>query len=736
MRLKTVNILLSLVAILELRPVSAQTAYLLNSAKQQLIQTNLATGQRRPDGLNLAIGTAFHNVAETKNGLLVIASGQSVTLVDPQTWQIQATLALPKPAAQMATASAEVPTLEAGSTLTGAKLFGLGYTENRDLAYVGVTTLAGESFIYQIDPSARTVSFLTTLAEIHQPQDLVVSGDGLRIYVSAVRYVPEPAAQVWTINPLNGTLGQPLSILYDPLRPQLSLSRDGNRLYVISADDNVLTINTRTNKLVERFAVSDTQITRLRGAADNRHLWVSTPERMLYWDPLGEEEPIIYKGHALDLATTSDQVIFLGTDNQDAFLQTQSYPGATADPPVAKPKKDQPLEAGIRRMIVTQQESAPLLSHSGLKRIAVLGFETLNPQPGTSLPDIADVVSGDLLWTRQYEIIPPFQVRSILAALDMSAEQVRTSKEAAREVAQGLAADILIVGDPIKIEASDRVVSSLLTFLGSAFLGGVPLVLLGQPNTPRVLAKAQALNPAAEVIWQADTVNFDPGFLRLNSVIESTNNAMVIAAHDISNKFSKGIYEQVKKGMLTQDPPPLVQQPKVLAAIRTIAIFGPDAEIGGEDPHQPPESLGSLFAAQLRKELHWQTLNPDQTRARLNKLGIEPVQVLSTNPRLLAKLLGVDAICLGMVRGSTFYTGSLFNLGMGNISDVVIQYNIVTAKGELAWQDIQVSNVPGLVEDERTTAARRAILFMTKKIKEATPPWVAEPLPTPKTPAS
>jgi len=121
----------------------------------------------------------------------------------------------------------------------------------------------------------------------------------------------------------------------------------------------------------------------------------------------------------------------------------------------------------------------------------------------------------------------------------------------------------------------------------------------------------------------------------------------------------------------------------------------------------------------MGKELNWDALPPDETRQRLHQAGIDPAQVLSTDPRLLARLLGVDAICLGMVRGSTFYSGSILSFGIGTNADVVIQYALRDRQGRLAWQDTQVTRAPGYINDERSTAARKAVDLIITKLKKA-----------------
>ncbi|WP_218082410.1 YncE family protein [Anthocerotibacter panamensis] len=725
----------ALLALLALGPVqaAATTAYILNSTANELTRTDTSTGQNLGAPLTMPIDSAFHNIVETRSGLLVIGSGKQITLVEPNGWSIQATIDIPR-AVLPNTDSDNTLVLEAAENAGGNTLFGLGYALTSDRVYAGITTAKGESFIYQINPSDQSIRLLAALPpQIRKPQDLVVSADGLRVYVSGLRYVPEPAAQVWPVNPANGGVGSPLGTAYDPARPQLSLSEDGNRLYLIAADDSVITVNTRTNSAIGRLNIDQGKIVRIRGAADNRNLWVSTrePDQVVLWDPLGENAPINrpLERPPLDIAATPDQkqLFILGDSEKQPYLETLE-PKGTAFEPRHRAKQ----VAGVRRVFLAEGTRSSFV-RSGLKRVAVLGFET-QIQQGVELPDLSAVISGDLMWTRQYEIIPPLQVNSVLSALDLTPQQVRNSPEVVRQIMQGLNADVLIVGEPVKIEIPSRTLESLLSLVGGLFLG-FPLPL-GQINVPRVLTKAQAYDPQGGVVWKADVTNFDPGFLQGKSDILLINNSLIISAHDIANRFSDGVYDKVKSKTLSSDPPPLVQKRSALDHIHTIAIFGPDADLSTSDPNKPSESLGAVLAEQMRTQLGWQAVTPDETRQRLQQLGIDPAQVLSTDPRLLASLLGVDAICLGIVRGSTFYTGSIINIGIGTTADVVIQYQIVTAKGDLAWQDIQVTNVPGYIVDERTTAARKAADLMITKLKTATQPVPVVAAPQPAEPNS
>ncbi|WP_287128702.1 hypothetical protein [Candidatus Cyanaurora vandensis] len=648
------------------------TPYLVNSQTDQLVRTDVKTGKPSGRPLTLPIDDALHNVVETQTGLLVVGSGRQITLIDPISWQIQAVLPIPR--AVQAQDTGPTPTLEAVASGPGV-LFGLGYAANSNLVYAGITQVQGESFIYQIDPTAQTIRLLNTLAVL-KPQDLVASADGLRVYISAQRYLPGPSAEVWSINPTSGVVSEPLGIAFDPLRPQLSLSADGNRLYLITADESILTVNTRTNRVVSRYRIERGQITRIQSDPDNRRLWISTrtPDQILQWDPLSESPPLVQ-----DPKTT-----------------------------IARPIPQVELNTGVRRVLVGPR---PVHKNvNGLQRVAVLGFEG-ELVPGAPLPDVAQVIAGDLMATRQYEIISPRQVASILQALDLSPAQVRTSPDVVRQVAQGLNADLLLVGEPLSLEIPDRTTDALLNF-GAALLG-IPLPL-GQMNSPRIHAKARAFDAQGIVTWQTQVVNFDPGFLAGKNDLFLVNNGLIITAHDIANKFSNGAYER-RQGQ--EDVPPLVERGDVLAKIQTIAILGPDDDL----PSADPDRLGTLLAQELAAQLPWQVLPPDQSFARLQQLGIEPVQVLSTDPRLLASLLGVDAVCLGMVRGSTFYTGSIVSFGTGTSADVVIQYTIVDREGTLAWQDTQVANTPGFMADERTNAARKAVTLIVNKLKTALP---------------
>lgn len=157
------------------------------------------------------------------------------------------------------------------------------------------------------------------------------------------------------------------------------------------------------------------------------------------------------------------------------------------------------------------------------------------------------------------------------------------------------------------------------------------------------------------------------------------------------------------------DLPPLLKN-SALKDVKRVALLGPDTALFNEATNRP-ESLGQLIAPRLSDALGWEVAGPDESLAQLAQLGLEPAQVLTTDPKLLARTLGVDAVMLGLVRSSTYISGGFIGLSQSAAADVVLQFELVDKEGRVLWKDIQVRNVAvGSSDDTPIKQAVRAIV--------------------------
>jgi hypothetical protein len=673
--------------------VASPIGYLLNPKLQEVRQFDPSTGKSIARW-SLPVANIYHNAIRTREGALLVAGDASLSTIDRQ--GKVTTISLPVPAlaeAPGAEAKQGLPVLEKP---TGQKrrLFGMGYEGRTGTAYLGVRSDDGTVTLYRYSPKTQDLQILATLKNLPNPRDLQVTADGLRIYISSVVITPEPASRIYPINPLTGSQGEPLKLAFDPTRPQLNLSADGNVLYALSANNELILVNTRTNAIARRLPIEVSKkspIVRVLPALDNRHIWILTQKQLLLWDPFAGKADLSEKVPTaiLDLVMTEDKA-------QLWSLQAGSTPElrhwdskSETFPIVGKYK----LPTGTNRVLIA--EDPETAQTSTLTKVAVIGFET-GPVRFGQFPNVSDVIGGNLLRTRQYEILSPVQVRSVLEALDFDVAQLQGNPDEIRQVAGLLGADVILVGDPLKVEMPNRGLESL-----SGLLTGYAAFLLPQLSSPKVFANANAFNPAGENIWKANVSNFDPAFFSGKGDLSLLSNAMVITGEDIANQFSKGAFNRLREQSAKTDLPPL-QQDEALKTIKSVALLGPDATFYDQNANAPSR-LGQVLAPQLNKALNWEVTSPTEAFGKLAILGIEPDQILTTDPKLLARALGVDAVMTGLVRSSTFISSSLFGFGRGASVEVILQYQLVDQEGRVLWKDVQVRNIS--VNSSDTSAA-------------------------------
>jgi hypothetical protein len=664
--------------------VALPTGYLLNPKLQEVRQFDPSTGKsinRWP----LAVANVYHNAIRTREGTLLVASDESLSTIDRQ--GKVTTVPLPVPAL------AEVPGAEAKQSLpvlekpTGQKrrLFGMGYEGRTGTAYLGVRSDDGTVTLYRYSPKIQDLQILATLKNLPNPRDLQVTADGLRIYISSVVITPEPAARIYPINPLTGSQGEPLKLAFDPARPQLNLSTDGNVLYALSANNELILVNTRTNTIARRLPIEvskKSSIVRVLPALDNRHIWILTQKQLLLWDPFAGKADLSEKvpTASLDLAMTEDKAQ-LWSIQAGSIPELRHWDSQSETFPIVGKYK---LPTGTNRVLIAEDPESAAQANA-LPKVAVIGFET-GPVRFGQFPNVSDVVGGNLLRTRQYEILSPVQVRSVLESLDFDVAQLQGNPDEIRQVAGLLGADVILVGDPLQIEMPNRGIESL-----SGLLTGYAAFLLPQLSSPRVSAKASAFNQAGELIWKANVSNFDPAFFSGKGDLSLLSNAMVITGEDIANRFSKGVFNELREQSAKTDLPPL-QQDEALKTIKSVALLGPDATFYDQNANAASR-LGQVLAPQLNKSLNWEVTGPTEAFGKLAALGIEPAQILTTDPKLLARALGVDAVMTGLVRSSTFISSSLFGFGRGASVEVILQYQLVDQEGRMLWKDVQVRNI-------------------------------------------
>lgn len=693
--------------------------YLLAPGTQEVHRLDLATG-RLIEKLKLPVADTYHNVARTQDNRLIIAGNEAVSIVDARSGNVERTFPLPAAVvtARLDGSSKEIPVLQSTATRT-RRLFGLGYEPRTERAYLGVVDDEGEITLYRLDLQKQTLQVLATVNDIPNPRDLVVTADGLRIYISSVQVLPEPAARVYPVNPLTGERAQALDVSFDPRRPSLTLSTDGNLLYLTAADESLIVVNTRSNSPVRRLrirtATSRSKIVRVVPALDNRHLWIalSQPDRLVLWDPfddraaLSEELPAL----AIDVAMSADK-------SRLVYVQkTSAVAGKPAEVRVWDTTKEDELPvvahfaqpSGVNRVVLAD---APLPSSSQerLPKVAVVGFET-GPVRYGRFPKVADVIGADLLRTRRYEILPPLQVQSVLETLGLE-DGLQADPDAIRQVASLLGADAVLVGKPLRFELPNRALESL-----AGLINPLAALLVPQFSSPKVFSSAEAFDQEGKSIWKADMVNFESAFMQGKTDLVLLSNAMIITGHDVANRFSKGAYNDVKTG--AGELPP-ISRDEALKTVRRIAMLGPDSALFNEQTNSP-ESLGQLVAERLSAELGWEVTAPNEAFGHLAQLGIERPQVLTTDPQLLARTLGVDAVMLGLVRSSTYYSGGFIGFGNQAADEVIIQFELIDQQGRVLWKDIQVRNIP--VQQE--SAVRQAAAVVVERLQQGIRPTQA-----------
>ncbi|MBC7881019.1 MAG: hypothetical protein H7Y37_06750 [Anaerolineae bacterium] len=663
---------------------AAPTGYLLNPKLQEVHQFDLGTGKsihRWP----LPVANVYHNAVRTREGELLIAGDESLSIIDVNGKATKIPLPIPALAEPPSAETKQgLPVLEK-LTVQKRRLFGISYEGRTGMAYLGVRSDDGTVTLYRYAPQKQDLQILTTLKNLPNPRDLQVTADGLRIYISSVAVVPEPAARIYPINPLTGTQGEALNLAFDPTRPQLNLSADGNVLYTLSANNELILVNTRTNTVVRRLPIEVSKkspIVRVLPALDNRHIWILTQKQLLLWDPFAGKADLNEKVPTaiLDLAMTEDKAQ-LWSLQAGRTPELHHWDSKSEDFPVVGKVK---LSTGTNRVLIVEDPQAETQS-TALPKVAVIGFET-GPARFGKFPNVSDVVGGSLLRTRQYEILSPVQVSSVLQALDFDVAQLQGNPDEIRQVAGLLGADVILAGDPLQVEMPNRGLESL-----AGILSGYAAFLLPQLSSPKVFANANAFNQAGEAIWKANVNNFDPAFFSGKGDLTLLSNAMVITGEDIANRFSKGAYNTARDQSVKTDLPPL-QQDEALKTIKSVALLGPDATFYDQNANAPSR-LGQALAPQLIKALNWEVIGPTEAFGKLATLGIEPAQILTTDPKLLARALGVDAVMTGLVRSSTFISSSLFGIGQGASVEVILQYQLVDQEGRILWKDVQVRNI-------------------------------------------
>lgn len=672
-------------------PASASVGFVLVPVAQEVRQFELATGKLLQK-LNLPLANVYRNAVRTGDGKLLVAGNDSVSIVDEADPSKIDTIPLLSPAVvSIPVQETAVPVLEQPVT-AARRLFGLDYEPRTGLAYLGVHSTDGETVIYSLDPKRRKLEILSTFKDIAAPKDLVVTADGLRVYISSVELLPEPAARVWPINPLTGIRGDALSAAFDPTRPQLSLSVDGNLLYLVAADESLIVVNTRSNNPVRRLRLRSgpgvdklPRILRVLGASDNRHLWVLQHGHLLLWDAYTAQTDLDQQvdTSVLDLAMSADKSrlwsLVSGQTGKPPELQQSD--GLSENLTLISRSRS---PAGANRIFLSESPTGRE-GETALPRVAVVGFET-GPVRYGRFPNVADIVSGSLLRTRRYEIVSPVQVRSALDALGLGSAQLQSDPDLIRQVASLLGADIVLVGDPLKVEMPNRTLEAL-----SGIISAPLAFLLPQLSSPKVFASAQAFDQNGASVWKANVANFDPAFFAGKADTTLLSNAMVITGQDIANRFSKGAYNEVKDRAAGSDPPPLARD-ETLKKIHTVALLGPDSALFNEQTNSA-ESFGQSLAPQLSETLGWEVNGPNDAFSRLGELGIEREQVLTTDPKLLARALGVDAVMLGLVRSSTYLSGGILGFNQGGTAEIVLQFQLVDQQGRVLWKDIQVRTI-------------------------------------------
>ncbi|MBW4700285.1 MAG: hypothetical protein KME03_20740 [Aphanocapsa lilacina HA4352-LM1] len=692
------------------------TGYLLVPKTQEVRRVDLESG-KLVRSLNLPVGNVYHNAARTSDGQLLVAGDEAVSLIDAEGRLVeQIPLPAPVVSASYQKSPSDLPVLQASEAQT-RRLVGLDYSPRTRTAYLGIKS-EEVTTLYRVDPAARTVQVFATLKDIANPKDLVVTADGLRVYVSAVDLLPEPAARVYSVNPVTGAVSAPLEAAFDPARPQMALSRDGNLLYLTAADDSLIVVNTRSNTAVRRLRITgaskkEARIQRVLGALDNRHLWVLTNRRMLLWDPLNARA-VLDKAlpvAAMDVAMSADKGRLWslhppGGEGKPAEVRAWD---STKDSLPAAGSFSDAISGGNRLLLAEPPDPAAALS---LPRVAVVGFETGQPRYGR-YPNVADVISGDLLWTRRYEIVPPLQVQSVLDSLELSRNQVMGNPDAIRQVATLLGADIILAGEPIGVAMPNRSLEAL-----SSLISPIAAFLVPQFFQPKVFSRAEAFDATGKSLWKGDVVNSDSAFFAGKTDTVLLANALVITAHDIANKFSKGIYNEIKQKGWRTDLPPLLKN-DALKDVKRVALLGPEVGPNSSlfnEVTNTPESLGQLIAPRLGDALGWEVEGPDEALSQLAQLGLEPAQILTTDPKLLARALGVDAVMLGLVRSSTYISGGFVGLSQNAAADVVLQFELVDQQGRVLWKDIQVRNIA--VGDAEGGALRQAAKAIVERLEQ------------------
>ncbi|UFP92822.1 hypothetical protein [Gloeobacter morelensis] len=684
-------------------PAAEIGGFLIDPAAQQVHQVDLETGKVLGQ-LAVPVADIYHNAVRTREGQLLVAGHSTLSVLDGTTGKLVATVPLPeavvpderanRPKNDDGLPREKLPVLQRAAAAQW-RLFGLDYEERTGLAYLGVQDPDSHTIIYRFEPKTRQFAVLSTFAGVGRLADLAVAGDGLRLYVAAVELLPEPAGRIYPINPLSGERGAALPVAFDPRQTQMSLSTDGNLLYLIAADRSVIVVNTRSNAAIRRLRVGgelekNARIARVLPAADNRHLWILYDRGLLLWDP--------FKGKAVrkrilaapprDVCMPPDSLqlwtLHGGLAAQNTHLRRWDTVAAEL-PQIGK--FDGP--AGASRLLLPVNAAA-LPPTAALPKVAVVGFETGQARAGGRFPNVSEVVAGSLLRTRRFEIVPPLQIKTVLDTLALSPDQLRTGDpEAVRQVASLLGADYVLVGEPLRVGMPDRT----LERLAGLWNPYVPFVL-SQLQSPTVVARAEAFDREGRSTWKAEVSNRDDPFL--SGKVDSTmlGNALVITAQDVANQFAKGaLAENGKPGT---DLSPIARH-ESLASIHRIALLGPDSALYNEKANRA-ESLGQVLAEKLTN-LGWEVSDPDASFARLAELGIEPAQLLTSDPKLLARTLGVDAVMLGLVRSSTYVSGGFLGLSQGAAAEVVLQFELIDQQGRRLWKDIQVRTLPTGLKD-------------------------------------
>jgi len=687
----------------------AATGFLCVPAAGEVRQFDLASGQI-VQTLKVPVANVYRNSVRTDDGRLLVAGNEAVSIIDEADPARVVTLPLPVPAVPAQTVETDIPVLEK-PTVRRQRLFGIDYEPRTGITYLGVHRDDGETTLYRLDHRRRDLQIMASFRDIADPRDLVVTVDGLRVYIASVELVPEPAARVWPINPVTGTKGAALSAAFDPRRPQLSLSADGNVLYLPAADESLIVVNTRSNNPIRRLRVGEgksLRILRVLGAPDNRHLWVLTPRRLLLWDPYAARADLSQEltASVVDLAVSADKSqLWSLLSNTDRSVELRQWNSQKEGLPVVG-RYNQP--GGTNRVLLS--EPTVTAQTGTLPKVAVVGFET-GPVRFGRFPDVAEIVGGSLLRTRRFEILSPVQVRSVLEALDLSPAQLQGDPDSIRQVASLLGADFVLVGEPLKVEMPNRGLEALTGLITpwAAFL-------LPQLSSPKVFSSARAFDQNGQPVWKESVVNFDPSFFAGKTDTILLSNAMVITGQDIANRFSKGAFNQVREQAKAGAELPPLARDGALAQVRTVALLGPDSTLYNSLANSA-ESLGQALAPELSSALGWEVSGPSESFSRLAELGIDRPQILTTDPKLLARALGVDAVMIGLVRSSTYANGAFLGMGGSANAEVVLQFQLVDQQGRVLWKDIQVRTVEASATDS-SRALRQAARVIVERLRE------------------